>query len=233
MQRSELRQFARDQSVVESHEISDALIDTYLTEGYQTLLTRRNWPWAVGTEDIQTVAAKAAYNLKSDAKKIVAVLDLEDDTYLRSTTLERVVVKSNLTIATTTPLEFYFNSEVGNDPAKFPSLTLFPIPADVRDYTVWYRTAPLFGPEEDDVPPFDDLFHLALGDWASYRIWEVEEDLDRSDASRARYETRVMEMIEWYNSQVEDRPMIYGQAKAMYYPTNMPYLNDAAQGGAV
>ncbi|MCL1587015.1 MAG: hypothetical protein M3092_01245, partial [Actinomycetia bacterium] len=180
MQRSELRQFARDQAVVSANQVSDALIDQYLTEGYQTLLTRRNWPWAVGTEALATVADQAVYAISVEAKKIIAVLDLEDNAYLRSETLERILVKSNMTVATTTPLEFYFDSGASG---VAPTLQLFPIPASARDYTIHYRTAPVFGIDDTVIPPFDDLFHLVLGDWATYRIWEVEEDLDRSDAS--------------------------------------------------
>jgi len=229
MQRSELRQFARDQAVVNTHQVSDALIDQYLTEGYQNLLTRRNWPWAVGSQALVAAADVAVYDLDAAVKKIVAVLDVDDDSYLRSETLERILVKTNTTIATTTPVQYYFDSGASG---VAPTLRLFPVPATTRNYAIEYRTAPVFGADDTDIPPFDDLFHLCLGDWATYRIWEVEEDLDRSDASRARYETRVMDMIEWYNTQNEDRPMIYGQSKGAFYPSNMPWLNDAAQGGA-
>jgi len=223
---------ARELAVVNTYQVSDALINSFLDEGYFTLLTRRDWPFAIGEEVVTAVPGQSTYDLDPSATKVMNVLDQEDDTYLRSTTAERIEVMLNSTVATTTPLVFYFNPGSDATTPVAPFLKLFPIPADTRTWQVVYRTLPIFGAGDDDTPPFNAAFHSCLVDWATYRIWEKEEDLDRSDASRARYETRVNELIEFYNVTTEDRPMIYGQSKTAVFPTNMPFLNDAAQGGA-
>jgi len=225
MTRVELRQFVRDQAIVNDTEVPDALVDQYLNEGFSRVINRRVWPFAKGSEDLTSVAGQKVYPFVGSPRSIISVLDVTNRFYLRSMPFERFVVADNSYLSsTTTPTDFYFDEA---------ELSLFPVPAVDGDlYTVWYRTAPTFAAGETEEPPWSEGYHTIIADWATSRVWEHEEDMDRADLYRARFESTMMELDRFYNIRTEDRPMIYGQSSSGSHPSNMPWLRDATNGGA-
>ncbi len=56
--------------------------------------------------------------------------------------------------------------------------------------------------------------------------------MERSDDYRSRFETKLNRMARFYNNLVQDTPKIYGKRGPIRGPSNMPWLDDAAIGGA-
>lgn len=200
MNRSELRQQVRFLSLVEAHEIDDGQLNILLDEAYSVVESRRTWPWAVVTKPakIETQMGVEEYAIP-DFSHVVTIVDLETNDQLRSVSSQDLAMNA---------WEQYAVPQVYTVEAN--KITLSPIPdKDGRMYDVVYTRLKNW-PCDEDIPPFEVQFHTVLVDWALHRVWEREEDFRKSDDYRARFETRLADMIGFYNSRTKDRPLIYG-----------------------
>jgi hypothetical protein len=110
-------------------------------------------------------------------------------------------------------------------------IRIYPTPAAADTMRVFYYVHPAFDSADDDVPPFDDAFHTVLVDWALCRLWEQEEDMDKSGDYRAKFEMKLSRMTKFYNTEMLDRPMVYGGNARKPEASNMPWLEDARLSG--
>ena len=90
--------------------------------------------------------------------------------------------------------------------------------------------SPVWGPHPDDDEALPIPVHhhrTTLGNWAMYRVWERQEDFDRSDAYLGRFELGMQELIYEENTRNSDRPKIFGQLPSVRRRRsgNMPWLN--------
>lgn len=218
-----MRVFARNLARIEDHDIDDVELDSYLDEGYDRVVMHTTWEWmkASATEDISMVPGQTEYPTTAAVEQVTTVINKEQRFQLRSLSKNQLDRYAGSTITTTQPVNYYWVDGL---------LTIFPSPSSTDTLEVHYVTVAPFGSEGTDVPPFNDLFHRTLVDWALHRIWEVEEDFEKSQEYRLRFEESVQRMTDWYTNLNQDTPNIYGQSPSLYHPTNMPFLDDAAYG---
>jgi len=113
------------------------------------------------------------------------------------------------------------------------TLYIWPKPATTDTLDVYYYEHPAWGATDSDEPPFESSFHTAIADWALSRLWEEEEDIEKADDYRQRFEVRLNRMEKFYNTEMVSRPMIFGEGfDRRYGPSSMPWLSDAGLGGA-
>lgn len=225
MTRDEMRTFIRDLIQLDNTtELPDATIDMYLDEGYEEVAGRDAWEWAnvASPIDVDTVAGTASYAVAA-ADRIVAVTN--DTQNYPLTKLSRIEYLRNQSTTTTQTSPTHFNVYDG-------FLYLWPTPGSVEQIYVYYLATPTFGTLASSEPAWDSLFHSVLVDWAMHRLWEREEDFERSDMYRARFEAKLGRMSTFYNRHTAMRPLVYGAGSSIIYPTNQPWLSDAANGGA-
>ncbi len=228
MQRSEMRTLIRDLSRVESHDTSDANLDTYLDEGYSEVVSNREWPWcfALDPEAVSLVADTDEYTLTSAVKRVNAVVEVTQKYSLTAFSQSDWARRKEAITSTSRPQAYVFTRGV---------LHLWPVPGVTDTLNVYYYEHPAFAAADASEPAFDSAFHTILADWALSRLWEQEEDFEKADDYRSRFEIKLVRMSKFYNTEMGDRPMIYGDRADS--PTgigsNMPWLGDAAAGGAV
>jgi hypothetical protein len=109
-------------------------------------------------------------------------------------------------------------------------IKLWPTPGTTDNLDVYYYGDPGFGATDPSEPPFNEVFHEMLADWAMVRLWEQEEDFDKSDRYRGRFESKLLRMADFYATHMQQRPMIVGGGNLTAHVTNTPFLNDGALG---
>ncbi len=225
MQRDEMRTLVRTLSKVGSHSVSDTELDVFLDEGYGEVVTNRTWSWgyALTPVTVTLVSGTDVYSLAASVKRIIAVVEADQGYPLQAISQTDWARRKEATVATSTPLQYTFSKG---------DLHVWPVPGVTDDLYVYYYEHPEFAAADASVPAFDETFHPILVDWAMSRLWEVEEDFEKAEDYRSRFEIKLIRMAKFNNSEVEDRPMIFGARPEVTHVSNMPWLGDAAAGGA-
>ncbi len=227
MNRGELRQLVRDISRTNVQDVADAVLDRYMDEGYFEVVSNRFWPWTYVQvpETVTMIPDVNEYSLTAAVKRIVAIVEVEQRYSLRPVAQSDWVRTQESIRSTSRPIWFSFTNSV---------LYLWPVPASTDTLDVYYHTHPLWASDDAETPPFDETFHSIIADWALVRLWEQEEDFDKSDTYRSRFELKMQRMGQFYNSEVNERPLIFGGGSSgVSHPSSMPWLQDARLGGAV
>ena len=228
MDRGTLRQLVRDISRTETQDVADSVLDQYMQEGYNELMANRLWPWAFALtpETVQLVVDQNEYTLDPKVKKVLAVIETEQRYPLTSVSQSDWARTQESIDSTSRPVWYTFARK---------TLFLWPVPATTDTLDVYYYEHPDFGtpgsPDDADEPEFDEAYHTILVDWSLSRLWEQEEDLEKADDYRGRFELKMNRMWQFYNTEMRDRPRVYGEA-VYARPTSMPWLGDARLGGA-
>ena len=217
MLRSELRQFVRDMVLVGDHEVPDTLIDTFLQEGYYKVITRAHWSWLLhGTDQFTPTASP--FDLATLTAIPLAVSDLSpvDSLELPLTQVTRGQVNffRHAPLMGRTRLYFTEGSNLFMDPPPDGTMT----------YEISYYADP--GWNGDTECPIPVEFHTStVGNFAVHRVWEREEDFDRSDAYLGRFEMGVGDLEFVENTRNADSPKIFGEIAGRRGRNHMPWLD--------
>ncbi len=220
MERSELQTMVRDLSLLIAGDIDDTMLDRFLNEGHNRIETTGNWPWLTSTTlQAVTVPAVGYVALPAAVKAIVTVLDA-DGNQLHSVSEQAYEQIKDLTA---NQASAYL---LQPQPGTVSMLFIAPLVSVDTLLTVKYKTTTTFGPDDTDEPPYDERFHTVLVDWALHRLWEREDEMERSDQYRMRYADQVAAMRSWYNDVAQDRPLVFGEVQSPAQ-TNTPFAEVA------
>ena len=222
--RAELVTLIRAIAQIETHEVSALELTAYMDEGYNEVVSNRTWPWCyVATpETIAMIANTSEYAVASAMRRIISVVNVDQRYDLESVAPSEWARRQNQVESTSRPVIYMFNKQ---------KLFIWPVPATTDDMEIYYYEHPEWA-AGDVAPPFDAAFHSIIADWALHRVWEQEEDFERSDDYRSRFEMRLNRMAKFYNNLVQDTPKIYGRKGPVRGSSNMPWMDDAVVGGA-
>ena len=226
MDRLAIRTLIRDISRTEAHDTSDGVIDRYIDEAYAEVVSNRTWPWgyALAPETVALTPGINEYTLPDEVKRVLTVVELEQRYPLTAVSQNDWARTQESIESTSRPVWYTFAQK---------TLFLWPVPATNDSLDVYYYEHPVWGPDDIDEPPFDSAFHTTIVDWGLSRLWEQEEDFEKADDYRSRFEIKLNRMIRFYNTEMIDRPEIYGGGQAgTAAPSSMPWLGDARLGGA-
>lgn len=207
-QLSEIRDWVRQQTLVESDDMADSKVDAVINQGLRDLSTRTRWPWLVETATIPLVNAQQSYNLPTNLLSIDTVL-LSN----RSEPLQEVSTTyafrnwGTLPPTATTPSAFYLWGS---------TLRVLPVPASpTQSLVMYYYKRPTLLSNDTDQPAFDPQFHLILAYYAAWHLWEREEDFEKGRALRDAYYEGVERMGRHYNNRSKDA-LVLGEGTIAY-----------------
>jgi hypothetical protein len=227
MQRDEMRVMMRRLTRIDNIvDTPDTDLDTYLDEGYNEVLAQGDWPWCyVATPDaISMIVGTKEYAVAAGVVQVLSVVNVTQNYALKEVSPAEWVKLQNSTTSSSQPVVYaYINGFIN----------VFPTPANTDSLEAFYYEQPAFAAADATEPDFDSVFHTILVNWGLHRLWEQEEDFERSDDYRARFEAQLARMKAYYNTLNRDRPTIYGSMGLPGSVSNMPWLSDAASGGAV
>ena len=223
MQRLELRQFVRDMTLVEQHEASDVLLDRFLKEAYDKVIHRRKWSWLLQVPEL-IVSTGAPFDLSTLTVPLISIYDLSP-TAENQISLHQITRSDATFFLRARPLhvnrtQFYW--------VEGKTLYCDPEPDAGEEWIISYYGDPGWADGDNEVPTvIPEHWHTpTLANYAIHRLWERQEDLDRSDAYLGRYEVGISEMITEENTTNSDRPKIFGELTgAKGRARNMPWLD--------
>lgn len=199
--RSDIRDYARELTLVESDDWSDAKVNALINQGIRELSTLYDWPYLEAEDTISLLADQDEYSLPSDFSDLIEVIG-DGGEELTETTRRRAQRKY-LGNDGGTPEEFYFFKE---------KIYFVPTPSSPSFSTVVidYHRTPTTLNNDVDVPEFHETFHLIIADYAAAKIWEREEDFHRSNFYMGKFYDGGLRMMNHYRNRSQDAPLIVG-----------------------
>jgi hypothetical protein len=167
--------------VLNQYQLKDDVLDDYLDEGYRKVFGRAKWPFALRQSSV--VPVLGIIELPEDASSVKAVF--VGDQQGREVQIDRMF--EMLMFRPETDIQYWAFSAPNE-------IMLYPIRRTGSAARVVYYALPAFTTEI----PWASEFHSVLADWVMFRAWEAEENPERSQASRAQFESTMSEMFGYY-----------------------------------
>lgn len=215
--RSAIRDYAREQTLVETDDFADDKVDAVINEGLRVVSSRLLWPWLQTSTTLSVVAGTREYALPADHVYTTALIEQGDSVRLRQVA----------------PIDAW--QQIGDDPRSSDPeayfiwgdtliLTTSPQSNATFDHYYYKQTDVLV--DDTDEPAFRSEFHMMLADFAIARMWEREEDFAKARQAQQRFDIRVEEMARAYLRRGSHAPMVFGQRPERGGQRgNMPFLD--------
>lgn len=226
-QLSEIRDFVRQQTLIEIDDWANTKVDAVVNEGYRDIVSKFLWPFMAADAALTTVLDQQAYAFTAVASNISRIEAIIDNDKRR-----RLVE-----VAAADAWEMYGGDMPSSSDATHfflwgNNIHLMPVPdsAVVDAYQVYYYKTPTLLSNDTDTPEWDAQFHMALAFYAIAKVWEREEDFDKAEYWQGRFNARVELMASFYLNRASDQPSIVGGGDGFRYQgdaLNLPVLNGA------
>lgn len=218
-----IRAMVRLNTLVETDDVSDAELLKYINLGYQEIASLYRWPWLETSASINVTASTQSYSLPADHLRSISIVDASEKRKLERISADLAFEEWGGDFDSADPANYYF--------VFGGSIYFVPTPATTESaaYTHYYIKQPTLLSAGTDTPEWTDEFHLVLADYASARVWEREEDLEKASAYTQRYLTGLGRMVEYYMNREDDQPLVYGNGiKPLRRGTNTPFHADGS-----
>lgn len=220
---SDLRTVVRHQTLAETDDVSTALLNTYLNQGYYELSLAFDWPWVQETYAISVVDGTQGYAVPADYRVLLAIVDEDKRRTLTQLTPQEALGRFGGDMPEGSDATYYYIWE--------DTINLIPIPdtTAASRYTLYYQKAVTALSADADEPLFADEFHLILAYYAIARVWEHEEEFDKARQSDDTFNQKAGQMARYYNKRERRVPLVLGGGSAPLISThgNMPWLDGA------
>jgi hypothetical protein len=220
-----LRSLVRTQTLVETDDVADSVLNTHLNAGLNKLSLLFEWPFLEADTTLTVAADTQTVALPSDYRMLFDISD-EDKRY----TLTRLTRNQAL-------------RRWGGDPPSSDNALWYyvhgtniyfvPIPstADTDRYRIFYQKAITELSVDGDTPEFISEYHTIASHYAIARVWEHLEDFPKAEAADATFLREADNMARYYHAREKSEPLIFGDGvspNTMGIRANMPWLDDAS-----
>ncbi len=219
----EIRAMVRVSTMVDSGEISDAELLTFINEGIFDVSMRDNWPWLQATTTLATVAGTESYAYTD----LTASEELQEVFFIQ---------KQNSTDDPLYPTSHKVaRARWGDDDDQGEPTTWYiyqervyfhPIPDAVYTYEVDYVSPPAELTAASDEPAWLTTFHHLLVDYVEGRVWQQQEDFVKAQVAFTRYFDRIDTMRRAYAKRVNVGPWAVGAGRSPITGQNEPFRSD-------
>lgn len=199
--RAEIRDWAREQTLIEVDDFTDDKINAILDQGIRDCAVKFDWPFLAKSDSITLVGGTESYALPADLGKLRALV-LDGTRYrLREISSNTAWENEGGLPGSGTPRTFFI----------WGSNVLFrPIPDAAGTVTVYYHKTPTLLTNDTSTPEWDAQFHMILADFAAQHMWEREEEFEKAEVFAQRYANGVEQMARYYLNRASDSPLVYG-----------------------
>lgn len=216
---AELTTYVRGQALLDTSDVSDAIITTYLNRAIEAVGGRFPWPFLQAVADITTVVGTTAYNFPTGAVKINSIIENGKRTRLKPITAQEAWTRYGDDPPTRSARAFYIWNE---------QINLVEIPDAIVTLHVKFHKQPTLLTISTSTPQWNSQYHQFLGDWAISKLWEREEDRAAALDALQRFELGIGEMANFYNDQVANERMVWGEQPDRWVGStrsNLPWLD--------
>lgn len=219
--RAAIRDYVRNQTLIEQDDWGDDKIDAVINQGLRRLSTRFEWPWLAATTTLTLAADSSSATFPTDLMKVEAITRVGYAGRLVEVSPHEILGTRGGSIASGVPTAYYRH---GRD------MFFDRIPSEDIDFTVLYYKQASTMENDTDEPEFTEEYHLILADYAVAKAWEREEDFTKADEAMNDYEAGVEQMAQFYLDIARDKPIVIGEPRPSVYNgaysnPNMPFLD--------
>lgn len=220
--RASIRDWVRQQTLVESDDFGDGKLNNVINEGIREISTRFDWPWLATSAQITAVADQQAYALPADHARTHSIVLRGANRRLREVAPSAAWNEHGDSMPTGDSTHSFF--------LWANSLYLLPVPVTgtTNVYDHYYFKAPATLENDVDEPEFASQFHLVVANFAISKVWEREEDFVKASAADDQFDEGVERMARFYLDRALDAPLIMGERRdylAGRRSTNTPWLD--------
>lgn len=225
---SAIRDWVREQTLVETSDWSNAKVLNVINQGIRDLSTRFPWPFLAASNTLSAVADQQAYTFDTISDfsgtgqklfSIAAIVDNDKRVKLDEVHHNDAFKTYGGDMPTTSEAVRFFTWG--------ESIYLLPTPdtSDTDRYTVYYFRSPAELSNDTDSPEWDARFHMVIAEYAISKVWEREEEIGKARQAFNAYLDGVDRMASFYLNRAQDYPVVMGGGK----PLGQPYLGDDRQ----
>ena len=219
-QLSDIRDWVREETLVESTDWSNAKVDNTINEGIRQLATRFPWPFLATSSQLSVTDGTQNYSFDTISDfsgtayklfRIEAIVDNDRKYKLRELAASDAFVMYGGDMPEASEAQYFYTWG--------QSIYLLPVPdtTAASAYTVYYYRSVDELANDSDSPEWDARFHMVLADYSIARVWEREEEIGKSEAADARFGDGIERMAQFYLNRAQDYPMIMGGGKTGPY----------------
>jgi hypothetical protein len=201
--RADLRNWVREQTLLESDDISNDLVNDWLDQAHREVAARFDWAWLATSSTLSVVAEQQAYPLPADLGRIEAVVSNTKRRRLHEESPSKVWSSYGGVSTFGEPRSFYV---WGNN------LHLVPVPSasETDAFTIYYYGSPNLMGSDTATPEFDPRFHVLLAVYAVGLAWQREEEYAKAERAFDEFSDGIDRMARHYLDRANDYPMIMG-----------------------
>lgn len=206
--RSEIRDWVRQQTLIEADDFAADKLNAVINQGVAEVGNAWDWPFLEASEELIIEDGQAAYDFPTNFSRLIAITD-EDGNVIPETT-RRLALEDFAGADDRSPEAWYFFGE---------QFVFVPSPSETEYLTVDYLVHPTTLANDTDEPQWHSAFHMILAEYAAHKVWEREEDLERSGYHRQLFEIGLNQMKQHYRNRGQDSPIVLGgRAMRVAYP---------------
>lgn len=217
--RADLRTYAREQTLLDSDDVADSILNTYLDRAVQIVATRFKWPFLETSTTFDSVADQHVYDMPDDWTYTESITEDGKNVRLRELSSQVVRQRYGDDPPTGDARSFYVYGE---------KLYLVEKPTQALTYNHFYRKSPTLFANDDATPEWDSNHHLFLAEYVIQQLWLREEDRQQAGDAQQRFEEGLGDLAQFYLDRASDDPMVWGEWPDRIVggnQGNMPWLN--------
>lgn len=216
--RSDIRDYVRQQTLVEQDDFADAKIDVLINQGLHRLSARFEWPWLATSTTLSVVAGTTEYTMPTNLTRTLSIVRQDKQQRLIEVAANVIQATYGASLPSGTPQMYFLHGR---------TMYLDRVPTENITYDWLYFRTPSTLDNDTDVPEFAEEFHYVLADWAISRVWRREEDFTKAEDAEQDFSNGIEEMARFYLNVSRDGPVVFGGGAGRHTPQypNMPWLD--------
>ena len=202
----ELRSYVYNITLLEDTAGNDAIINSYLEQGYYDICSAFDWQWMISATpaDIAVSDSILAADLPTGFFKAISLWEPDRAIQLKPMSPSAAIAMYAGAGVSGTPMVYYIAD--GQIVVKPIPDTAYTLKLDYYKFTPVDFTL-------TTAPPFEPAFHRAIAEFAIGKVWEQEEDFDRAEIYFGLFRDTLARMYSFYGDQTGGYPMIYGEPR--------------------
>jgi len=217
----EIRALVRLTTMVDSGEVADAQLLTWINECIYDISMRGDWPWLETNDTFATVATQQAYTLASistnEMQEILFVIRSGKQFPIQHISQQEAFARWGDDFPDGDPTWYYVAEEKVN---------LIPVPSGVETIKVFFVKPPTELTQGSDTFAWIGTFHNLVSDFVEGKAWQQQEDFQKAQVAFNRYFDRLDEMRRMYATRENDAPWAVGAARDVRSGQNTPFQSD-------
>jgi hypothetical protein len=220
--KEEIRNNVRIQTLIEDTNITDAQIDGLIVLAMTEIEVAFPWPFLETYVDISLEEGYGAIAMPSDYSYGAIIIDDDNDGRLEY-------------LAPTTFFALFGNDtgNTGTNPLCFTiwknEILLHPVPSadDGSRLTLYYYRNIIELETDGESPEYHTAFHWGLVEYCKWKLYEREEYYDQSERSRIIYASYLQDMVTYYQDRIKRAPWTAGDGYGrLFYGSrdNTPWI---------